>query len=154
MHASSLKKANIALLSVFGFLWISCSSEPPCTGKQNFTIDFSSGGGFTGEVNGMTITCTGTAIFWKRFPSSERRTTDSLKLDETKFRDLADLMEEEELLSYKNTFSGNFVAYLTIQMGTQRSEISYDPTALPMDMPASVRNLITELQSIHKPSGE
>ncbi len=154
MHASSRKKASLVLLLVFGVLSLSCSTEPPCTGKRNFTIDFSGGGGFTGEVSGMTIACTGTATFWKQFPSSDRRVTDSVKLAESDFREITDLMVGEELLTYRHTYTGNFVAYLAIQIGTQGNAISYDPFALPMDMPSSVRNLIAELQSIHKPSGE
>ncbi len=143
----------VALLLLFS-LSFSCSSEPPCTGSRNFTISFYSGGGFTGAETGITVVCGGLATFWEQLPSSARRTTDSLKLGEQQLAKIRDLMTKQEVFSYNHTFTGNFVAHLDVQNETLSNEISYDPSALPSNMPLPVKDLISELRSIHKPSGE
>lgn len=131
------------------FLLISsCSFTNPCSKNDNFKIDYYSGGGFTGIETGMTINCDGWIRYWERKLNSLRITTDSLKLTTDQLRTLDEKMEDPELFTYSNTYVGNYTTYLTLFKDDKINNISFDASGMPLNIPSSIKNLITEINKI------
>jgi hypothetical protein len=141
---------NALPLLLVSSVYLSCSSTRSCVGNRNFSIDFSSGGGFTGEAGGITVTCDGSVKFWSRYPTSDKRLIDSLHLSSSQLDKISMLMAQPELFSYRHKFVGNYTFHLDVRMDTRSNDISFDAGELPLDMPVPVKDLISELRAIHK----
>ncbi len=140
----------MALASLLSLPFVSCSSADNCTANGNFRIDFYSGGGFTGMQQGVTISCEGWAKFWKKMPTSDREITDSVSLSSDQMKGFVDMINNPELFSYSNKFTGNYTTHLVIMKDIQLNDISFNDSDPPKNFPQAVTNLISEIKNIKK----
>jgi hypothetical protein len=140
---------KFATVSILLLSFISCSSSIQSVTGDNFKIEYYSGGGFTGIQSGLTIFSDGTVKLWKQNLQSSRQITDSLKLSDEQFLELNETIIDSEFFSYHYKFSGNYATYLTVTKGIQSNQISFNGSDLPPDMPASIKDLISEIKTIY-----
>jgi len=140
-----LKTLSLCSIVFFG---ISCSMVGATSDIDNYRIEYSSGGGFTGIESGITIDCNRSVKYWKRTPGSTPIVTDSLELTSAQLKVFNSLMEKKELFTYQNDYHGNYVARLTFAKNETINTFSYNPSELPMDMPDAIKNIITEIKNI------
>ena len=127
---------------------VSCSFLSTCTDTDNYRIEYSSSGGFTGIESGITIRCNRTVIYWERKLNSSPKITDSTKLTSAQGKTFNELMKSKELYSYKNDYRGNYTTRLTIVHNEASNTFSFNPSDLPKEMPAAIKNIITEIKLI------
>jgi hypothetical protein len=113
-----------------------------------FTIDYSSGGGFTGIESGLTIRGDGSVKFWEKRLNSSPTITDSTVLNSTQLTTLKNLMKSKELFDYKNDYKGNYSAHVTLSNDTHRNNFSFNPSNIPKEMPEVIKNIIAEIKNI------
>ncbi len=142
------KIINLLLILFFAAALTGCSSSKNCTPEENFQIDFYSSGGFTSITNGITIDCVGLVKSWQVNNGNEKIFRDSLKLEDSTFNAIHRLLNDNAWLTYKNDFRGNVTTYLHIKLKNQTNEISFNSFDLPLNMPASLTELITIIKSI------
>lgn len=140
----------IALASLLALPFAACSSADTCSANGNFRIDFYSGGGFTGMQQGVTISCEGWAKFWKGMPNSARTTTDSVSLSSEQMSKFVSLMNNPEVFSFKNKFSGNYTTHLVVMKDIQTNSITFNEGDPPANLPQAVSDLISEIKNINK----
>ncbi len=99
---------------------------------------------------GVTVSCEGWAKFWKKMPSSDRVTTDSVNLSSDQLKKFADLLSSPEIFSYGNKFTGNYTTHLVVMKDIQLNDISFSSSDLPENFPQAVKNLISEIKNIKK----
>lgn len=146
-------RRNIFLFVLFSILIFTnaCSSVERCAKDSVYSIDYSSSGGFTGMTTGLTINCSGHVTFWEKMPNADSRTVkDSLELSDAQIDAFNKIMKSEELLNYKSDFSGNYTTTLLININERTNKISFNKSEPPKDFPSSVKNLIDEINKIHK----
>ena len=140
---------KFAAISILLLSYISCSSNIQYITDDNFRVEYFLGGGFTGIQSGLTIFSDGTVKLWRKILKSSRQITDSLKLSDEQFLQLNETINDSEFFSYHNKFSGNYTTYLTVTKGIQVNQISFNGSDLPADMPASIKDLISEIKTIY-----
>jgi hypothetical protein len=128
----------------------SCSTTGNCSTAGGYQINFSTGGGFTGIENGITINCNGRVLFWERRANSPSIVKDSLILQPEQLKRLDELMQNPDLLTYSHTFNGNYTSTLTITKENISNTISYNPSEEPSDFPSVIRDIILEIKNIKK----
>lgn len=131
-------------------LFASCSSARECTSEDNYRIEYFTGGGFTGVERGMTIECSGTVHMWERKVNEARVVTDSLTLNTSSLKIFDTAMNDTTVFSYARKDASNHTATLTLSKRNRNNSISYNSTAAPADLPASVRAILAEIITIHK----
>ncbi len=143
---------TVFLSIVYSFLFLSsaCSDVNRCLKDYVYSIEYSSGGGFTGILSGKTIHCNGHVIFWDKYPNSQVVITDSLELSNDQIKRFNDLVKEPAVINYQSEFSGNYVTYLVITLNGNLNSLSFNYSDLPKDMPGSIRNLLDTISTIHK----
>jgi hypothetical protein len=129
-------------------LGISCSFVSTTTDKQNYRIDYSSGGGFTGIESGITIKDDGSVKFWERRLNSSLKITDSTVLNSEQINTLHNLMKSKELFTYNNEYRGNYTAQLTFSNDSIKNNFSFNPSEFPKDMPYVIKNVIEKIKYI------
>ncbi len=127
-----------------------CSSSRTCTQDDEFTIDFYSGGGFTGVVTGSTITCNGTVKHWTGNPTASHLYTDSLDLGSADLKAIRKLMQSDELYSYTKKEVGDYTTYIVLAGKGKANSISYIGNDLPADAPKSLTELVGVLKKIQR----
>jgi len=144
---------KVIILSIFVFSFTSCTSISQSIAEESYRIDYYSGGGFTGMESGITIFSDGNVKFWKKKLNSERQITDSLKLSEEHVTKLNEISRNTELFTYNNKYTGNYTTYLVLTKGIQLNNISFNGSELPAEMPACLKDLISEIKIILKNKG-
>jgi hypothetical protein len=142
-----LKFIGICILFQFG---ISCSFLSTSAGNNNYHIDYSSGGGFTGIESGITIDSNGSVRYWERKLNSSPIITDSTELTSVQLNTLNELMKSREIFTYKNDYKGNYTARLTFVNNESNNKFSFNPSEYPKDMPEVIKKIIAEINNIHK----
>jgi hypothetical protein len=140
----------LRILAAFVFIQfgVSCSFVSTCTEADTYRIEYSSGGGFTGSESGITIRCNRTVMYWERKLNSSPKITDSTELTSAQVKTFNELIKSKELFSYKNDYKGNYTARLTIVHNEATNSFSFNPSDLPRDMPAAIKNIIIEINHI------
>lgn len=128
----------------------SCSSIERCSQDKIYSIEYSSGGGITGEITGKTIDCSGRVLFWKKQPNSALNISDSLNLSDDQIETINSIITNPELMDYKSGYVGNYTTYLSITLNSVTNRISFNKSDPPGDFPAVIKNLIGELNKIKK----
>jgi hypothetical protein len=122
-----------------------------CAKDSVYSIEYSSFGGFTGMNTGLTINCSGHVTFWEKMPSADSRTVkDSLELSDEQIDTFNKLIKNEELLDYKSDYTGNYTTTLLININERTNKISFNKSEPQKDFPVSVKNLIDEINRMHK----
>ncbi len=142
-----LKIIGIFSISCFGF---SCSSISNYSAKNNYHIEYSLGGGFTGTESGITFGYGSFVKYWERKLNSSPIITDSTELTSTQLNALNKFMKNKEIYIYKNDYKGNYTARLTFINDGLSNTFSFNPSEFPKDMPETIKNIITEIQNIHR----
>ena len=127
---------------------ISCSSMSLLPENKIFTIDYSSGGGFTGVESGMTIRGDGLVIFWEKRINSSPTITDSTILNSAQLKTFHKLMKSKEIFEYKNDYKGNYSAHVTFSNDTLNNNFSFNPSNIPNEMPEVIKNVLAEIKNI------
>jgi len=142
-----LKIIGIFIIFYFG---ISCSLFSTSAEKNNYHIDYSFGGGFTGIESGITIGSNRSIKYWERRLNSSLIITDSMELTSTQLNTFNKLMKSKEIFTYKNDYKGNYTARLTFVNNESNNNFSFNPSELPKDMPDVIKNIIAEIKNIRK----
>jgi len=140
-----LKIMSVLTIMIMG---ISCSFVITRPERINFTIEYSSGGGFTGIESGMTIRSDGSVKFWEKRLNSSPTITDSTVLKSTQLTTLNKLMKSKEIFEYKNDYKGNYSARVTFSNDTLMNNFSFNPSNIPKEMPEVIKNVIAEIKNI------
>jgi hypothetical protein len=140
---------KVSRATLLFFLVISCYLTVLYAREDNFRIDYYSGGGFTGFQSGLTIFSDGTVKFWKQNLSTNRQITDSLRLSGELLRKFNQSINNPEFFTYHNKLAGNYTTYITLARGIQLNRISFNGFDFPADMPASIKELISEIKIIY-----
>jgi hypothetical protein len=140
----------LKFLGLFGIVifGISCSFMSTSPETNYYHIDYSSGGGFTGIVSGMTIRSDGSVQYWEKKINSSPTITDSTVLTSTQRKSLNKLMQNKEIFSYKNDYKGNYSAFVTFSNDSNSNKFSFNPSNIPKEMPDVIKNIITEIKNI------
>jgi hypothetical protein len=141
---------KILLLSILIFPFISCSSTSQSVKDEGYRIDYYTGGGVTGIESGLTIFNGGQVIFWDKLLNKSRHTTDSLMLSDEQIVKIDSIIKSPELFTYSHKYTGNYTAHLVIIKDIQLNQISYNGAEIPAEMPDSIKDLISEIQSLFK----
>jgi hypothetical protein len=141
-----IKLFGMLLILQFG---ISCSSFNTCSINNNYHIDYSLGGGFTGVESGITISSSRIVKYWKRKLNSSPTITDSIELTSAQLDRFNKLMQNKEIFLYKNDYKGNYTARLTLVNNELNNNFSFNPSELPKDMPETIKNIIAEIKIIN-----
>jgi hypothetical protein len=128
----------------------SCSSARDCSQENNYRIDYFTGGGFTGFEKGMTIECSGWVKLWEKKLNSPREITDSLLLKSSDRKKFDEIMNDTALFEYSAKEVSNHTATLIISKREKTTTIAYRSSDAPPDLPAVIRDLLTEITKIHK----
>ncbi len=99
---------------------------------------------------GIVIKCDGSAVTWIRKPSQNREYTDSIKLSEDQIKTFNKIIENPDLLSYENKYSGNYTTHLNILKNDKINKISFNGAETPSGMPEAVKDLIEQIKNIYK----
>jgi hypothetical protein len=113
-----------------------------------FSIDYSSGGGFTGTESGVTIRSDGSVKFWEKRLNSSPTITDSTVLNSKQLTTLNKLMKSKEIFEYKNDYKGNYSARVTFSNDALMNNFSFNPSNIPVDMPDVIKSVIAEIKNI------
>ena len=127
---------------------ISCSSTSLLPENQIYTIDYSSGGGFTGVESGITIRGDGSVKFWEKRTNSSLIVTDSTILNSAQLKTFHNLMKSKEIFEYKNDYKGNYSAHVTFSNDTLNNNFSFNPSNIPKEMPEVIKNVLAEIKNI------
>ncbi len=139
-----------AAILIISAMVYSCAASGNCSSAGKYKIDFSTGGGFTGIVNGTTIYCDGRVMFWERYPNSAAQIKDSLTLQEDRLKHFNLLVQSPDVFTYSHSYSGNYTATLTISKDSVSNTISYNPSEEPADFPQAIKEIISEIKIIKK----
>ncbi len=139
---------SILLISCLLLLTAHCSTADKCSDGNDYTISYSSGGGFTGIVSGLMIYCSGTVKFWQKRLNSTPVVVDSVELDANQLKKFDDIVSNPEIFIYKNDYRGNYTSYLSVIAGDKSNGFSFNNSDLPGDMPASVKKLLEAINNI------
>ena len=138
----------LILISGIG-CFISCSRSLYCTDSENLYIEYFSEGGFTGGAAGLTIDSTGTANLWEKNLNGNRKNTKVIKIDDEKLDRICNLLKDPAVFSYENNFKGNYTTHLIIRLNNKETNISFNKSDLPEDMPKAIKDLLSELNNIN-----
>jgi hypothetical protein len=139
-----------ASLSVLAFVFSACTSVRECSQENTYRIEYSTGGGFTGLEHGMTIECTGWVKFWEKRLNADRANTDSLILTSSTLRKLDAFMSDPAVFGYSMKEAGNVTTTLSVSKAGKLNVVSYGASRPPTDLPASMRGILTEINTLHK----
>ena len=129
-------------------LW-DCSSSDNCRENYHFTIEYYSGGGFTGFGHGLTIHSNGSVRKWTRGAGSTPVYTDSLTLRSDDLDKLCALMMKNDTLGYTRSEKGNYTTVLTLTNNNKTNVISFPGSDTPGDVPPYLIELIAEIKKIN-----
>jgi len=138
------------LLLFSALLFSSCSSARECTTQEQYTIEYFTGGGFTGMDRGMTIQCNGRVVMWDRKPNAAKVVTDSLLLSSSRRETFDALMNDPSVFAYAKSAPANFSATLTLTRDGRHTVITYNPSEPPADLPQPVRAILSAIATIQK----
>ena len=141
-----LKITAICIIFHFG---VSCSFVSTRANSNNYHIDYSSGGGFTGIESGITIGSNRSVKYWERKLNSSPIIIDSTELTSMQLTTLNKLMKNKEIFTYKNDYRGNYTARLTFVNNESNNSFSFNPSEFPKDMPNVIKNIIAEIKNIN-----
>jgi hypothetical protein len=140
-----LKIIGVFIIFHFG---VSCSFISTYAENNNYYIEYSSGGGMTGIVSGMTIGSNRSVKYWERKLNALPIITDSTEVTSAQLKALNKLMKNKEVFIYKNDIKGNYTARLTFVNNKSNNSFSFNPSELPKDMPEVIINIIAEIKNI------
>ncbi len=146
-----MRKDRLCLLLLFSALLLSsCSSAKECSTEEDYTIEYFTGGGFTGMDRGMTIECSGRVVMWDRMPNAGKEITDSLLLKSAVRKRFDALMNDPLVFGYSKIAPGNHSTTLILTKPGKHTVITYDSSEPPADLPSPVRAILSEITTIHK----
>jgi len=139
------------LLLLFSALLLSsCSSARECSTEEQYTIEYFTGGGFTGMDRGVTIQCSGRVVLWDRQPNATKVVTDSLLLSSSRRETFDALMNDPSVFAYAKNAPANFSATLELTKAGKHTVITYNPSEPPADLPQPVRAILAAVATIKK----
>jgi hypothetical protein len=136
-----------AVMMLPSLLW-GCSSADSCRSGYYFTIEYYSGGGFTGVEHGLTIQSNGNVRKWTRHAGSTLVYTDSLTLRSADLDKLSTLMTKNDTLGYTRSEKGNYTTVITLTSNNKSNVISFPGLDAPGDVPQYVIDLIAVIKKI------
>jgi hypothetical protein len=136
-----------AVLVLPSLLW-GCSLADSCRSNHNFTIEYYSGGGFTGVVHGLTIQSNGSVRKWTRHASSSPVYGDSLTLRLADLDTLCALMMKNDTFGYALSEKGNYTTVLTLTSNNKTNVISFPGSDAPANTPQYITELVAEIKKI------
>jgi hypothetical protein len=144
-----MRSPNVLVVIVLLPLLWDCSSSNNCRKNYLFTIEYYSGGGFTGVDHGLTIQSNGSVRKWTRHAGSTRVDTDSLTLRSDDLDTLCALMMKNDTLGYTRSEKGNYTTVLTLTNNNKTNVISFAGSDTPSDAPQYLIELIAEIKKIN-----
>lgn len=147
-----MKTLLIALLVPFALLAGGCGTCKHSTDKAPFSIDLSSGGGFSGMHTGFTLKSDGTVLYWRGMYGRREEVRPLGTADADAVRTLKALIDERKLSSFSHRETGNMTTALAVTEG----ELLYTITWPGMDSesdnaPGEVKPVLLELQRLLGP---
>ncbi len=97
---------------------------------------------------GIKIKCDGSVKFWEKPLNASPKITDSTSLSSKQMKIFSELMNDKEIFTYKNDYTGNYTGHLTLTNDEANNSFSFNPSDLPKDMPKAIVNLISEIKKI------
>lgn len=141
-----LKAASVIILAAV----ISCSTinNSKLSGNE-YQIDYSVGGGFTGLTNGITINSNGEVKFWQRIAAGSLKQKDSLRLNDNQLRTFNKSLQDSSIFTYKFNNTGNITTTLAIKSDELTNKISFKGTEPPVNMPENLIELINKIKKLY-----
>ena len=76
-------------------------------------------------------------------------TFNNSKIDDEKLDRICNLLKDPAVFSYENNFKGNYTTHLIIRLNNKETNISFNKSDLPEDMPKAIKDLLSELNNIN-----
>ncbi len=147
-------RQNILFLAVLflGASIVSCSGSGGLLKDNKIFLNYSSGGGFSGQINGITVDSSGTANIWQKNGTQEKVIKKTFKLDDKKIDNMVKALSDSTIYNFHVNQTANMTTHLLIRFNGLSNEISYDSSNPPGDMPSAISKIIQEIKDILKNS--
>ncbi len=142
----------LAAAALGSMMFGDCSSSEKTAAQPEFVVEYYTAGGFAGTSEGFTLSSDGLVSFWRGRTPDIRAVTDSLRLESEALDTIAAALAHDDLYTVKSGEAENLNNVVSIHYGTKSTVIMFSPISPPAGATASFKQLLTELQKIHKPN--
>jgi hypothetical protein len=131
------------VFTVFAVLFTACcacrNGQTDTVSTEPIIIQLGSGGGFTGRMSGLEIDKDGVVTTWSAMPGEDHKPERIGVVPDDYLETLYEIADEDELLTFDYTVTGNMTTSLTLIRGNERNNMRWP--GIEMDIEAPPRPL-------------